>query len=275
MSTAYSQSASSPLYSCWLRSGGLLNVWPDRVEAGSAVYQITDLTQARLVADPSFPPPAPGAYSAPPPAAVSLHVSSSQTVVLPPVRSGDAWPVLEAIYSVRPDLRVTLPPNPELSARMSQSGPSFFDDPANEKVFAGVAHLSMFFLPIVLPLVIWLAEKDRLPYASEQGKQAFWFHILYPLAFFVLFAGIAIVSVILTIIAGVLGVAGTAASANSGSPAPLLPFIGVGGILGIVLFFLFWVAVLVLTIGGIAFAINGAIKGFEGKPFHYPFLGRI
>jgi uncharacterized Tic20 family protein len=275
MSTAYSQSASSPLYSCWLRTGGLLNVWPDRVEAGSAVYRVADLIRATLVADPSSPPPAPGSYSPPPPAAVSLQVSSSQTVVLPPVRSGDAWAVLEAIYSLRPDLRITLPPNPDLAVRMGQSARSFFDDPANEKIFAGVAHLSMFFLPIVLPLVIWLAEKDRLPYASEQGKQAFWFHILFPVVFFVLFAGIGIVSVILTIIAGVLGIAGTAASAGTGSPAPFLPFIGVGGILGIVVFFLFWIGALVLGIGGIALAINGAIKGFEGKPFHYPFLGRI
>jgi uncharacterized Tic20 family protein len=275
MSTPYSQSASSPLYSCWLRTGGLLNVWPDRVEAGPAGYRIADLTQARLVADPSFPPPAPGSYSPPPPAAVSLQVSSGLTVVLAPVRSGDAWPVLEAIYSLHPDLRVTLPPNPDPSMRVGQSARSFFDDPANEKVFAGVAHLSMFFLPIVLPLVIWLAEKDRLPYASEQGKQAFWFHIIYPVAFFVLFAGIGILSVIVAVIAGVLGIAGTAASANSGSPAPLLPFLGVGGILGVVLFFLFWIAALVLGIGGIALAINGAIKGFEGKPFHYPFLGRI
>jgi uncharacterized Tic20 family protein len=196
-------------------------------------------------------------------------------VVLVPSRSGDAWPVLEAIYSLRPEMRVTLPPNPDPAVRVGQSARNFVDDPGNEKIFAGVAHLSMFFLPIVLPLVIWLAEKDRLPYASEQGKQAFWFHIIYPVAFFVLFAGFGIVGVILTIVAGLLGIAGTAASASSGSPAPLLPFIGVGGIVGVVLFFLFWIAALVLSIGGIALAINGAIKGFEGKPFHYPFLGRI
>jgi uncharacterized Tic20 family protein len=273
MSTAYSQGASSPLYSCWLRNGDLLRVWPDRVEAGFAVYRIADLSQATLVADPTYPPPPPGFYQAYPPAAVSLHVSNSQAVVLPPARSGDAWPVLEAIYSVRPELRVTLPPNPDPAMRAGQPGPSFFDDPANEKIFAGVAHLSIFFLPIVLPLVIWLAQKDRLPYASEQGKQAFWFHILYPLAFFVLLVGIGIVSVILTIIAGALGIAGTTAS--TGAPAPFLPFIGVGGIVGILLFLLFWLAALALTIGGIVLAIIGAIKGFEGRPFHYPFLDRI
>src|SRR5215469_9913972 len=257
MSTAYSQSSSSPLYSCWLRGGGQLSVWPDRVEAGSAIYRIADLARATLIADPAYPPPPPGSYQSYPPAAVSLQVSSGPTAVLPPARSGDAWPALEAIYSLRPDLRVTLPPNPDLAMRGGQPGRSFFDDPANEKIFAGVAHLSIFFLPIVLPLVIWLAQKDRLTYASEQGKQAFWFHILYPLAFFVLFIGLGVVSLILTIIAGALGIA----SANSGSPAPFVPFIGVGGIVGVLLFLLFWLAALALAIGGIVLAINGAIKG--------------
>jgi uncharacterized Tic20 family protein len=199
---------------------------------------------------------------------VSLNLSNGQAVVLPPVRSADAWPVLESIYTLRPDLRVTLPPIPV------QTGRNFFDDPANEKIFAGVAHLSMFFLPIVLPLVIWLAEKDRLPYASEQGKQAFWFHIIFPVAFFAFFAAIGILSVILVIVTGA-GIAGSAASSSSGSPGPLLPFIGVGGVLGVVLFALFWIGTLVYSIGGIVLAIYGAIRGFEGKPFHYPFLGRI
>jgi uncharacterized Tic20 family protein len=167
-----------------------------------------------------------------------------------------------------------LPPNPDLGARLGGSVQGFFSDPSSEKVIAGIAHLSIFFLPIVLPLVLWLTLKDKLPYASNQSKQALWFHILAPLTFLAFFAVVALLGVVLTLAAGALGIAGVA-STSGGSPLPLLPAAGIGGIFGILLLFLFWIGAVGLSIGSVALAIIGAIQAFDGKPFHYPFLGRI
>ncbi len=225
---------------------------------------------ATLIANPSISA-APGTFTG---AAVYLELRSGKSLTLVPTNYTDSWRVLEALYTVRPELRTTLPPIPDLGARLGGSVQGFFSDPGSEKVVAGIAHLSIFFLPIVLPLVLWLALKDSLPYASHQAKQALWFHILTPLAFLVFFALTALLVVVVTLAAGALGIAGVASS-SGGSPLPLLPIAGVGGIFGILLFFLFWIGAVGLSIGSIVLAIVGAIQGFEGKPFHYPFLGRI
>ncbi len=274
MSNAYPGAASQPLYSSWLRTGGLLTVWTDRLQAGSTVYPLADIVGAALVADPAAPP-TPGSSAA---AAVYLRLKSGQSVIpitLSPAVSADSWRILEAIYALRVDLRTTLPPNPDLSTRAGQSVQSFLADPGSEKLFAGIAHLSYFFLPIVLPLVIWLACKDKMAYASSQGKQAFWFHILISATFLGMFVLIGVIGLVLTLLAGALGLAGAAAASGSGSPLPFLPFFSVGGILGLLLFAVLWIGAVAISVLGLVLAVNGAIKAFNGKPFHYPFLGRI
>ncbi len=270
MSNAYPGASAVPVYSCWLSSGGLLSVRPDRIEVGQDSYPVIDLVSATLIANPTISA-APGTFSG---AAVYLGLRSGKGLTLIPTNYTDSWRVLEALYAVRPDLRTTLPPNPDLGARLGGSVQGFFSDPGSEKVIAGIAHLSIFFLPIVLPLVLWLTLKDSLPYASRQAKQALWFHILAPLAFLAFFVLVALLGVVLTLAAGALGIAGVATS-SGGSPLPLLPIAGVGGIVGILFIFLFWIGAVGLSIGSIVLAIMGAIQAFEGKPFHYPFLGRI
>ena len=270
MSNAYPGAPSGPLYSCWLSSGGILAVRPDRIEAGPESYPVADLAGATLTANPAISP-TPGTFTG---AAVHLVLRSGTTLTLVPTNYTDSWRVLEALYTLRPDLRTTLPPVPDLGARIGRSAQGFFSDPGSEKVIGGIAHLSIFFLPFVLPLVLWLALKDSMPYASHQSKQAFWFHVLVSAGSLVFFALLVLLGVVVTVAAGALGIAG-AASSSGGSPLPLLPAAGVGGIFGILLFILFWFGALALSIGSIVMAIMAAIQAFEGKPFHYPFLGRV
>ena len=271
MSSAHASSASQPLLTCWLRSGGMMTIWLDRVETGSAAYPLADLSAAKLIADPA---PATAAR-VPAPAAVWLQLRSGATVTLVPAYAADAWKILDVIYVYRPDLRSTLPPSPDPGTRVGQAGQSFFSDPSNERIFAGVAHLSIFFLPIVLPLVLWLALKDKLQYASDQAKQALWFHILYPVTVLALFLLLGVLTAVIVVVTGAVGVAGSAGSVSQGSPLPLLPAVSLGGILGAALFFIFWIGVIALSIGSIILAITGAIRSFDGRPFHYPFLGRM
>jgi uncharacterized Tic20 family protein len=248
-----------------------MTIWLDRVETGSGSYPLADLSAAQLIADPN-PATAPGV---PAPPAVWLQLQGGTSVTLVPAYAADAWKILDVIYTYRSDLRNTLPPPPDLGARVGQAGASFFSDPSNERIFAGVAHLSIFFLPIVLPLILWLVLKDKLRYASDQAKQALWFHILYPVALLALFLLVGVVTAVIVILTGALGLAVTPGSVSQGSPLPLLPVFSIGGILGAAVFFIFWIGILALSIGSIILAITGAIRAFDGRPFHYPFLGRI
>ncbi len=49
---------------------------------------------------------------------------------------------------------------------------------STETLLAGLAHLSSLFAPLIAPLLIWLLTRATMPYASRQGKQAFFFHLI-------------------------------------------------------------------------------------------------
>jgi uncharacterized Tic20 family protein len=125
-------------------------------------------------------------------------------------------------------------------------------------VLAGLAHLSVFFAPVIFPLIIWIATRKSSPYTSYQGKQAFFFHLF----FWVL--SVAAVAVFI-FYGGFFGPNSPFFSPiGSSSPSDFSPFfviLGFDAILGILS--------LVQTI----FSIIGAVQTFQGKPFHYPLLG--
>jgi uncharacterized Tic20 family protein len=254
-----------------LSNSGILSIWPDHFQVEQESYPVADLTSATLIANPNIPP-APGTFTG---AAVHIGLVNGKTLTLIPSNYADSWRVLQTIYTVRPELTTTLPPVPDLGARLGGSVQGFMSDPGSQKVIAGIAHLSIFFLPFILPLVLWLALNESMPYASHQSKQAFWYHVLVSAGSLAFFAVLVLLGLAATLVAGALGIAGAAASANGGSPLPWLPFAGVGGIVGVLFVFLFWIGTLALSISSIVLAIMGAVQAFEGKPFHYPFLGRI
>src|SRR5215472_12614903 len=65
-------------------------------------------------------------------------------------------------------------PNPGVSSPGAPTAPSS----KNETGVAGLAHLSSFFAPLVVPLIIWLVVRDSMPYAARQAKQALFFHLI-------------------------------------------------------------------------------------------------
>jgi uncharacterized Tic20 family protein len=133
---------------------------------------------------------------------------------------------------------------------------------SNENIIAGIAHLSSFFAPLIAPLLIWLLVRDSMPYASRQGKQAFFFHIIISVI-----TGVgALLFVFAFFFLGTFGA--LAASSNSGAaPGALLAFP--------LWFLLFFGVILALTLVSQGFAIYAAIQTFQGKPFSYPFLSRL
>jgi uncharacterized Tic20 family protein len=58
----------------------------------------------------------------------------------------------------------------------------------SERLMAAGAHLAVLLphIGIVVPLVLWLANKDAAPFAAYQAKQAFWFQLLTIVGFWML-----------------------------------------------------------------------------------------
>jgi uncharacterized Tic20 family protein len=50
---------------------------------------------------------------------------------------------------------------------------------SDQLLAAAAAHASVVLVPLVVPLIIWLAYKDRSPYVSHQAKQALLYQGVY------------------------------------------------------------------------------------------------
>jgi uncharacterized Tic20 family protein len=248
-----------------LRSGEAMSLLPDGLIIGVRRYSLDDLIEATMVADPFLP----SVSGATVPPAISLRLRDANTVIAGPSQPYDTWRMLEAIYTRRPDLRRPLPPPPPAPQSFGASSAQWASRPDNQNLLAGLAHLSIFLLPFIFPLIIWLALKDSAPYASRQAKQAFWWHVIYAVVALVLVVGVQLIFVV-GFAASALG---AAASSDSSGPQSGLPLVGVFG--SFLLSFLFFAAVFAVAIYFVVYAILGAVRAFRGEEFRYPFLGRL
>jgi uncharacterized Tic20 family protein len=129
----------------------------------------------------------------------------------------------------------------------------------NETVVAGIAHLSSFFAPLVVPLIIWLITRDSMPYASRQGKQAFFFHLLIS-ALGLVVAFVLFFSFVTTIFATT-----SQAITSETAPAPSIGFPA--------WFFALITFAIIIGLSSQVLSIYGAVQAFQGKDFSYPLLG--
>jgi uncharacterized Tic20 family protein len=244
-----------------LRGGGVAEIREGSLVAGDQFYPVRDIAWVGLVVDPT--PATPGT---PPYPAVGIQMRDGSHAALAPADAPDAWRLLGAIHEARPDLRGPIPPPPGAQhPGMRPPAPYGYPPygyappraPSNsDNILAGLAHLSVFFAPLILPLVVWLAMRTSSPYVSGQGKQAFFFHLF--------FSAVSFVGVI--IFYGAFFSMGFSSfspgsSTEVTSLSPFLIFIVLYAVLG------------VLGLVQIIFSIIGAVQAFQGKPFHYPLLG--
>ncbi len=109
----------------------------------------------------------------------------------------------------------------------------------DEKLLAAVAHFSVFFLPIFLPLIIWLLERSKSDFSEYilfQAKQA----LLYQIAVWLTFFGFGLFGFIFS-------------------------YLLVG--------FLFLPTFLALYFLALGYGAYGGIQCLMGEDFHYIFLG--
>jgi len=252
-----------------LRRGGALSVWSDRLEAAGVSYPLAEIAWAGLVNDPTSP------QSAQPLPAVAWRMANGQYASAAPADPPHAWQILEALYAQRPDIRTPLPPpapsaaqpggwgppQPQYGYPPAYAGPGYTPPQANDNqtVMAGLAHLSIFFGALIVPLILWLVNRGKAPYAAQQSKQAFIFHV-----------AVAVVELVAIAIFMVVFFASMSTMATSAGyvDQPATGFF-VGGI------FIFYGVLFAIQIFAIIFGIIGAVKAFKGQPFHYPLMGRI
>jgi uncharacterized Tic20 family protein len=240
-----------------LRDGGSVDLWPDRLVFPAGAYWLADVVWAGLVTDTSaLPTP----FGQPVPA-LGLRLRDGRGAIFSPADPANAIGFLDAILALRPELRpdLRLPPALAYSPAPGTTHPSGVSD--GERALAGICHLSVFFVPLLLPLIVWLVVRESMPYASQQAKQAFFFHLLI--------AAIAVVVIVVPLLI-VLGLVKGGASALVGHS-----FAAGVGFLAIAAFFVGFGLMLLLVVCEIVFAIYAAVQAFQGRPFHYPLLGRI
>ncbi|MBF6590481.1 MAG: DUF4870 domain-containing protein [Ktedonobacterales bacterium] len=260
----YGSGTAQPIFTLALYGVGTCEVWPEVLVINGKRYPLRELAHATLVEDPAILVPP----DSPPWPAVHLTLRDERTITLTPADPPDAWRLLEQLYRLLPQLRVPLPPlpgerawqgRPSRPAYTARYGlPSAAADAtassSNEAVLAGITHLSLFFAPIILPLIIWLATRERSPYVSRQARQACFFHLFY-----------AVLALMLVVIWLILVVATLSMRESPSSLAfaiTIAPFAVVG-------------LLALLALYECVFAILGAIHGFQGRPFSYPLLGRF
>jgi uncharacterized Tic20 family protein len=200
-----------------------------------------------------------------------LRTRDGRAPLLIPEDIAEAQRFLDTLYERRPDLRVPsalfpppyppYPPYPPQYAGYPAPLPYPSGIPESERVWAMLSHLSAFFIPLWFPLIVWLATQQTMPYASRQAKQAFFFHLIV--------AGVMLLFVVPVYAITVFGLLGSIES--SSNSAPVMPF-SPSHFLG---FMLAWLVIILVSITNMAFGIYGAVQGYQGKPFHYPLLGRV
>lgn len=262
-----------------LRNGETCAFSGDTLTVGQRQIPLNTVVSAGLVADISVPVP-PGM---PPTPGVSLSLIDGSTLAFTPVEQLDCWRLLHMLAVAQPKLSSPLPPPPgQTGPTMGYGGyggpsygyppPTGFPPPMgyppypggyavseSDKTLAGICHLSFFFAPVILPLIIWLAMRNTQPYASSQAKQAFVFHL-----FFTVLSVGAYIGLQVFFISSVF-------SMNPQTPPDPTTF-GAGFFLAL---FGVYGAIAILGIINLVFSIIGAIQGFQGRPFHYPLLGKM
>src|SRR5579885_3044293 len=264
-----------PALSLRLRDGSTLELHTDATGAetlrygGSEAlnYPLADLAEASLVADTTVPPLPTGL----PWPAVRVQLRNGTATVFSPADPPEATKLLEAIYQRRPDLRVMAPPPPPNYgyAGYAPGYPGYAPGyppphpsgiPSSDRNLAGICHLSVFFAPVIFPLIVWLVVRNSQPYASHQAKQAFFWHLI--------FWGISIA--LFAVAYGVFFAGMMSSAVTAGTGGPHAPF--GAAFLGVIIAYL---VIFALSIVDIVFSIIGTVQAFQGRPFHYPLLGKL
>ena len=121
---------------------------------------------------------------------------------------------------------------------------------SDEKLLAGLSHLSIIAFSIIAPFIIWLIQRQKSQYVAFHALQSLFYHL-----------ATTVVSVVLAC-AFIFVFFGVAAGGSA--------------IEGIALFFIIasFALIALVAIASTTYGIVGAVMAFQGKPFRYILAGR-
>jgi uncharacterized Tic20 family protein len=163
-----------------------LQVFEDRVVVGNQVYPFDDWFGARLVTDPRAP------LTIRPPLAVALVSHDARWTTYVPPNEQDAVQVIATVREACKRLGfepIGIDESVQVPQLAGQSHPHLYSwevehadyvafNPV-EAVLATIVHLSLFFFPVVLPVLVWRALRHTAPTVAGQAKEAAEFQGLF------------------------------------------------------------------------------------------------
>lgn len=130
---------------------------------------------------------------------------------------------------------------------------------SDERLLGMLAHLSIFFGGIILPIILWATQKDKSKFVSYNSLLALFYHISYTVL-------IVLYVIFMVVILLVMGVGFGTMQKNSGGDMP--------GVM-VIFMILLYAGMFVLIFVGIGYGIYLAIKTYQGKLVSVPILGKI
>lgn len=261
--------AGGPTLTVPLRDGGSLTLARSTLASPGVALPITELAWIGLVPDPHVMPPDGSQQMG-----IGVRTRDNGAYYFVPAQSDDATRMLDAMFALRPALRdvaapsagafmgLTLSPTGDAAGGGLRGIPVLSPrDPAAEarpgtgdNVLAGFAHVSILFAPVVTPLVVYLVARREAPYVERQAKQA------------LVFQAIA------TVIYGTFAI-GIFALSNSRPGSLLAQSLDAISLQQLSILMVLY-SVLAILLGLFCLSwMNAALRAFQGKPYHYPFLG--
>ncbi len=124
----------------------------------------------------------------------------------------------------------------------------------DERVMAALAHAAIILpnIGVIVPLVIWLTQKDKSRFVAFQALQALAYHVVLIAGWFVAIG---------CFIASIFGLVFAINSSSSGSEFGfLVPFLGIGFIVFV-------------SLGFVIYGLIGAVMTLQGQDFRYVLIG--
>ncbi len=136
---------------------------------------------------------------------------------------------------------------------------------SDENLMAAIAH----FFGFIVALIIWATQKDKSQYVRFQSLQALVFDIVVPVIVTLIIGGVLVISLGLV----ALGIGDLAIFGNQSNPMAQ----PVGTFIFLMTALPFAIPCTVIPFVVLIFAVRliAAIETFQGKDFHYPWIGNF
>jgi uncharacterized Tic20 family protein len=129
---------------------------------------------------------------------------------------------------------------------------------SDERLLGMLAHLSILFGGLILPIILWVTQKDKSKFVTYNSLLAIFYHLSYVV--------LILIFVIIMIFAIIISGVGFGALENSSAEMPTAM---------IIIMIAFYIGLFGLIFAGIGYGVWLAIKTYQGKIVNIPFLGKI